>query len=432
MAKQGRSEPLSKPTPTLAIEHVRIGDLRPADYNPRMMSGEARKRLKRSVAEFGMVDPIIARRSDNLVVGGHQRLTAALDLGLETVPVVYLDDLDDKRAAALNVALNNRNIAGEYDLPKLAELLTTLDVDGFDATLTGFDEAEIARLLAPVSGGLLPGVDPDSVPDAPKVPTTVLGDVITLGAHRLVCGDSTDATAWTALLGEERADLIWTDPPYGVSYGEKNAMLNRYDGGHGSKAGWSRLSTPIENDSMSPAKLREFLRAVLSLAWANCREGGSWYVAAPAGPPHFEFAAVLYELEVWRHTLNWVKDGFVFGRSDYHYRHEPIFYGWKEGAAHTWNGGRSQDSCLEIPRPRASKLHPTMKPVALIRRCVENSSDEKAVVCDPFGGSGSTLIACEETNRRARLIELSPAYCDVIVTRWEQATGKVAERHVRT
>jgi site-specific DNA-methyltransferase (adenine-specific) len=155
------------------------------------------------------------------------------------------------------------------------------------------------------------------------------------------------------------------------------------------------------------------------------------YVAAPAGPIHFEFAAVLRELEVWRHTLNWVKDGFVLGRADYHYRHEPIFYGWKEGAAHTWNGGRSQDSVLEFPRPRANKEHPTMKPVALIQRCLENSTDEKAIVCDPFGGSGSTLIACEATNRRARLIELDPRYCDVIVRRWEEATGKTAVRHGR-
>jgi len=248
-----------------------------------------------------------------------------------------------------------------------------------------------------------------------------------LGRHTLVCGDSTDTGAWDALLAGRKAGMVWTDPPYGVSYGEKNAMLNRTQG-KGSQSGSSRIETPIANDSMTPDALREFLRAALSLAWAGCRDGAAWYVAAPPGPLHFEFAVVLSELEVWRHTINWVKDGFVLGRSDYHYRHEPLFYGWKAGAAHTWNGGRSQDSVLEVPRPRANKEHPTMKPVALIQRCIENSSNADDLIVDPFGGSGSTMLAAEACGRSAALIELSPAYCDVIVTRWETATGQQAVR----
>lgn len=420
----------------LTIEHVSPSALTGAAYNPRTMPAEARKRLARSIREFGFVDPVIARRSDGLVIGGHQRLVAAQELGLATVPVIFLDDIDDQRAAALNIALNNPAEQGMWDMPKLAGILSTLDAEGFDATLTGFELDEIERLLAPVAGGLLPGADEDSVPDPPPTPVTQLGDTITLGSHRLVCGDATTEQAWAAVLDGESPGAMWTDPPYGVNYGEKNAMLNRTRG-VGSRAGSNRIETPIINDGGSKDDLRTLLRSALSLAWTKCRDGAVWYVAAPAGPLHLEFREHGHELQVWRQTLAWVKTtGFVLGRSDYHYRHEPILYGWKEGAAHTWHGGRSQDTVMEVPRPRANKLHPTMKPVALIQRCIENSTDQKELVCDPFAGSGSTLIACEASNRRARLIELSPAYCDVIVSRWEEATGmtaeRTAERHARS
>ena len=413
--------PKPKKDARIAIEHVEPGSLAPADYNPRAMDEDARRRLERSVREFGMVDPIIARRHDRLVIGGHQRLAAATAIGLASVPVVFLDDISDQKAAALNVALNNRSAQGAWDYAKLSNLLSELDANGFDATLTGFDDEELRRLLAP-AGGLLDGTDPDEVPDPPAKPITKPGDLITLGRHRLVCGDSTDAGAWEALLSGCEVGMVWTDPPYGVSYQANEskeslrARNRRTDG------------LVVENDTMDAGELREFLQSVFSLAWAACNAGASWYVAAPAGPLHYEFATVLRDLAVWRHTLTWLKDQFVFGRSDYHYRHEPIFYGWKEGAAHTWNGGRSQDSVLEIPRPRASKEHPTMKPVALIQRCIENSSNPSDTITDPFGGSGSTLLAAEATGRASALIELSPAYCDVIVTRWENATGQKAVR----
>jgi DNA modification methylase len=265
--------------------------------------------------------------------------------------------------------------------------------------------------------------DPDEVPDAPKEPITKHGDRIVLGRHTLVCGDSTDAGAWDALLAGRQAGMVWTDPPYGVSLEDKNEHLRE-----AGKSNRNADAIVVTNDSLTAAGLQDFLRSALSLAWASSKEGAAWYVASPPGALFYEFASVLSELEVWRHTLIWAKDAFVLGRCDYHYRHEPIFYGWKEGAAHTWNGGRAQDSLLECPRPRANKEHPTMKPVALIQRCIENSSNPDDLIVDPFGGSGSTMLAAHTVGRASALIELEPRYCDVIVRRWEEFTGQKAIR----
>ena len=205
--------------------------------------------------------------------------------------------------------------------------------------------------------------------------------------------------------------MLWTDPPYGVSY-----------------VGKTKDALTIENDSLDDVGLTDFLRAALGCAWATCRAGASWYIAAPAGPLNHCFSTVLKELGVWRQSLNWVKNTFALGRSDYHYRHEPIFYGWKEGAAHYFVDDRTQDTILEYDKPSRNAEHPTMKPVALVERCISNSSKPGESVLDLFGGSGTTLIAAEKTGRTAYLMELDPIYCDVIVTRWEQATGQKAVR----
>jgi site-specific DNA-methyltransferase (adenine-specific) len=195
-----------------------------------------------------------------------------------------------------------------------------------------------------------------------------------------------------------------------------------------SYVGKTKDALTIENDSLDADGLQDLLHAALSLAWANTRAGGAWYIAAPAGPLFLPFATVLFGLEVWRQTLVWAKDSLVLGRSDYHYRHEAVFYGWKEGAAHTWETDRKQTTLLEFPRPKANREHPTMKPVELIRYCVNNSSTPADLIVDPFGGSGSTLLAAEACGRSAALIELSPVYCDVIVKRWEDFTGEKAVR----
>jgi site-specific DNA-methyltransferase (adenine-specific) len=217
----------------------------------------------------------------------------------------------------------------------------------------------------------------------------------------LVCGDSRDDAAWNLLMGDERAQMVWTDPPYGVSYVGKTAE-----------------SLTINNDSLSEVQLLEFLRQAFKACAERCRPGSAWYVASPAGPLFGAFGIALKEIDAWRHTLVWVKQQFVLGRADYHYRHEPIFYGWLPGASHYFIEDRTQDSVLEFDRPHRSSDHPTMKPVALVRKCIENSSMPGWIVVDPFGGSGTTLAACVEAGRVARLIELDPRYCDVIRRRW--------------
>ena len=227
------------------------------------------------------------------------------------------------------------------------------------------------------------------------------GEVYELGPHRLVCGDSTDPKAWASLLGGEKLRMVWTDPPYGVAYVGKTAD-----------------ALTIENDALDPEALHAFLSAALGAAASSCVPGSVWYTAAPPGPPFGVFASVLEELSIWRHTLVWLKQRFVMGRCDYHYRHEAVFYGWTPGAAHYFVDDRTQDSVLEFDNPSRSPEHPTMKPVALVQKCIENSSRDGWLVGDPFGGSGTTLIACAQSGRVARLIELAPRYCDVIRRRW--------------
>jgi site-specific DNA-methyltransferase (adenine-specific) len=402
------------------IAEVQIEKVRPYPGNPRK-NAEAVAKVAASLATFGWRQPIVVDE-EFVVIAGHTRLLAAQQLGHSTVPVHVATGLTPEQVRAYRLADNRVAQEAEWDDDLLAQELLALTDAGFDISLTGFDDDELAKLLADTSA-VMEGADLDEVPEAPAEPITKPGERILLGRHTLVCGDSTDVGAWDSLLAGRQAGMVWTDPPYGVDMGNVNASLAR-----SGKASKTRAVHSIKNDDLASPELEDFLRAALALAWANTRAGGAWYVAAPAGPLHSVFASVLHDLEVWRHTLAWVKDQFVLGRSDYHYRHEPIFYGWKEGAAHTWNGGRKQDSVLEIPRPRANKEHPTMKPVSLIQRCIENSSTVADLIVDPFGGSGSTLLAAEACGRSAALIELSPAYCDVIVKRWETATGKTAER----
>jgi DNA modification methylase len=294
-----------------------------------------------------------------------------------------------------------------------------VDVHAADPGLleaASFTEADLNALLA---GQRVPPKlnDPDDAPEPPGVPVTVPGDLWLLGPHRLLCGDATVVTDVERLMDGERADLVWTDPPYGVAYTAKNAMLNAQDGG-------SRLETGISSDELDGDALAALLHDSLSNALTVSRPGAAWWVAAPClAQPLRAFADVLCDLGVWRHTLIWVKDGLVIGRADYHGRHEQLLYGWAPGAAHRPPPDRSQDSVWEIPRPRKNDLHPTMKPVALIARAIVNHTDPNAIVFDPFGGSGSTLIAAHGLNRRAYLLDIDPAYCDVICRRFQEHTG---------
>jgi site-specific DNA-methyltransferase (adenine-specific) len=249
------------------------------------------------------------------------------------------------------------------------------------------------------------GDNDDEVPESAP-PISRPGYIWSLGNHKLIVGDSKESDVFKRLMDGEAADLVWTDPPYGVDY-----------------VGKTEEALKIDNDSMSIEELQQFLKLTLGNAADWTKTGGGWYVAAPSGPQFLAFANVLTDLGIWRQTLVWIKDVFVMGRSDYHYKHEAIFYGWKPGSAHHEPPDRKQDTVWEFDRPKASREHPTMKPIDLIIKSLIMSTDKGAVVLDCFGGSGSTLIACERAGRVARLIEKDPRYADVICRRYQQVTG---------
>jgi site-specific DNA-methyltransferase (adenine-specific) len=391
-----------------AAEWVPVGELVPWVKNPRK-NDAAVKAVADAIKRFGFGAPIIARRENGEVIAGHTRLKAALSLGLETVPVRYMD-LDPVEAHLLALADNRLNEKAEWDLPALQDIMGEYGLADLD--LAGWSSTDIEKM----GSDLLGRADDAPVEEVEMVapPTdavTRMGDVWSLGSHRLVCGDSTQREVWEALLGHERADCVWTDPPYGVAY-----------------VGKTKDALTIENDALDEDGLRALLDAAFDNAVAFTKPGAGWYVAVPPGPLHLTFAQALHERGVLRQTLIWVKDQFVMGRSDYHYRHEPILYGWSPGGKHHFVDDRTLDSVLEFARPRQNKEHPTMKPIELVAYCVRNSSNRGDIVMEPFGGSGTTLLACEQTGRINRSIELSPVYCDVIVQRWEKLTGGKATR----
>lgn len=387
-------EPLAVPVDSLTL----------LPGNPRRGDVDA---VARSLETFGQRKPIVAK-ADGTVIAGNHTLQAAKQLGWDTIAVVRVDD-DDTTAKAFALADNRTAELGGYDEQALADLIREVgDVDAEMLAATGWGDDAVAALLASLEPEMLPAQiqgDPDDVPDhAPGI--TVPGDVWLLGPHRLLCGDSTVPTDVDRLMAGTKADLVWTDPPYGVAYVGKTAN-----------------ALTIKNDALDEQAFDQFLYESLGNAAAACRPGAAWFVAAPPGPLHLIFAAVLHRLELVRQTLVWVKDVFVLGHSDYHYRHEPIFFGWVPGKAHQEPPDRTQDTVWEIPRPKRSEEHPTMKPVELVARAIRNHTHNGQTVLDPFGGSGTTLIAAHQEGRVARLVELDPRYCDVICKRWQKATG---------
>ena len=379
---------------------ILITDLSLDPKNARKHSARNLDAIAASLLKFGQRKPLVVHRG--VVLAGNGTLEAARSLGWTEIDVAEVpDDWDNDTAKAYALADNRTAELAEWDESELAKQLLELVDNEWDIAELGFEMPQVIEVEP---------IDEDDVPEAPAEPKTKLGNVWQLGKHRLVCGDSTDVTVLDKLLGQEKADLVWTDPPYGVSY-----------------VGKTKDALTIENDTLNIAELEEFLRSAFNAIFTATKPGACWYVAAPSGNLFQAFSIPLSELEVWRHTLVWVKDTLVMGRADYHYRHESIFYGWTPGAAHQTPPDRKQDTIWEIKRPKANKEHFTMKPVELIERAIQNSSLAGQLVLDAFGGSGSTLIACEQTKRVARLIELDPKYCDVIVTRWENLTGLKAE-----
>jgi len=375
-----------------------IADLQLDPGNARLHSQKNLDAIKASLTKFGQRKPIVIT-GDGLVLAGNGTLEAAKSLGWDHIAVTVTPvdwDLDTARAYAL--ADNRTAELAEWDEAVLAQQLLELHDADFDIEALGF---EMPQVIEPEP------LDEDEIPAEPE-PKVKHGDLWKLGEHLLFCGDATEVGAYERLLGNDQVDLVWTDPPYGVSYVGQGGMT-------------------IENDNLDIGALEEFLRQSFNSMVTFTKPGACWYVAAPSGNLFQAFSIPLSELQVWRHTLVWVKDALVMGRADYHYRHESIFYGWTPGAAHQEPPDRKQDSVWEVPRPRSNKEHPTMKPIELITRAINNSSRANDLVLDPFAGSGSTLIAAEQTRRRARVMEIDPKYCDVIIARYERVTGGKAE-----
>jgi DNA modification methylase len=405
------------PLPALAVEEVSIDLLRPDPANPRWIGQEELDSLERSIRRFGFVAPILARREDRTVIGGHQRLVAARRLGLATVPVTYLD-LSIEQARLLNLALNK--ISGSWDEQLLARLLADLQASpDIDLSLSGFDEDEVRDLLRSLEtrekAERPESFDLDAaLEEATRAPRTKPGELWALGEHRLLCGDSTKPEDVERVLVGRQAAMAFTDPPYNVSLGD-----------HGGQQRGSRKRR-IANDSMDPIAWETFVRA-----WARTLLAfvdGALYVCMSSKELGLVSRVLAEEGGHWSDTLIWAKDRFVLGRADYQRSYEPIWYGWREGASHHWCGDRDQGDVWEIARPSDAPLHPTMKPLPLMERAIANSSTAGDLVLDAFLGSGSTLVACERTGRICAGIELDPVYADVVLARFERFSGSVAER----
>lgn len=392
----------------MELKKQKIGDLKIATYNPRKELNEKDKeyqKIKNSIIEFGYVAPIIIN-ADKTVISGHQRLKVLKDLGITEVECIVVD-LDKTNEKALNIALNK--IQGDWDEDKLEALLQELKLEEFDMNLTGFDFDEVDEILNDINGTKEDNFDVDSAYEEIEEPITKPGDVWILGKHRLMCGDSAQKEDVMRLMNNQDADMLLTDPPYNVDY-----------------VGKTSEALKIKNDNMSDNQFYEFLKKVFENMYSVTKEGASIYVFhADTEGLNFRkaFKDAGYKLA---ECLIWKKDCFVMGRQDYQWQHEPILYGWKEGAAHHFINDRTQSTILEFDRPRQSSLHPTMKPIDLVARLLKNSSKENDKILDLFGGSGSTIIAAEQLNRNCYTMELDPKYCDVIVKRWESLTNKEA------
>ena len=403
-------------TSPLTVEQMPIADLHPDPGNPRRIEEDELAALTRSIATFGVVDPVLARRGDRRVIAGHQRLVAARRAGLTTVPVILLD-LPVEDARLLNVALNQ--IGGEWDADLLARLLIDLRATADrDLTLSGFAEADLQDLLTrfdqrekrarPERFDLdeaLAAVDREASGIAP-------GAGWQLGAHRLFRGDATDAAFVARCLDDGPAALVFTDPPYNVAYGA-----------HGGRAP-DAPARRLVNDALPAEAWERFCRAWAVSLTANV--AGALYVCMSSKEWPLVCRALAEAGAHWSDTIIWAKDRFTLGRADYQRQYEPIWYGWPDGSQRHWAGGRDQGDVRQIPRPDASPLHPTQKPLELVERAIENSSTPGDTVFDPFCGAGTTLIACERTGRRGVGVEIDPRYVAATIARWEAFTGTAA------
>ena len=395
----------------MTIETIKVERLLPADYNPRkdLKPGDAEyEKLKRSIEQFGYVEPVIWNKTTGRVVGGHQRLKVLLDMGITEVECVVVE-MDEEKEKALNIALNK--ISGEWDKDKLALLISDLQGTDFDVSLTGFEPAEIDALFKDTLKDGVKEDDFDVDAELQKPTVTRLGDVWTLGRHRLVCGDSTKTETFDLLMAGKKANLVVTDPPYNVNY----------EGSAGK----------IKNDNMADEAFYNFLLAAFKNTEAVMADDASIYVFH-ADTEGLNFRRAFADAGFYLSgTCIWKKQSLVLGRSPYQWQHEPVLFGWKKKGKHQWYTGRKESTIWEFDKPKKNGDHPTMKPIPLLAYPIMNSSMSNTLVLDPFGGSGSTLIACEQTDRSCFTIELDEKFCDVIVKRYIEQVGSDAEVSVQ-
>jgi site-specific DNA-methyltransferase (adenine-specific) len=387
------------------IDWRSVDQLIPYARNSRTHSKDQVAQIAASIREFGWTNPILVD-GDGTIIAGHGRVMAARKLGETEVPCIELGHLTEAQKRAYVIADNQLALNAGWDAEMLkVEIAELVDAD-FDLGLLGFDDAMLAGLMGVETEGL---TDPDDVPEPPANPVTVLGDVWVLGNHRLMCGDSTSIAELEKLAAGQRVDMWLTDPPYNVAY-----------------EGKTKDALTIQNDSMNDESFRQFLRDSYVAADAVMKPGAVFYIwHADSEGYNFRGAAADAGWKV-RQCLIWKKSTMVMGRQDYHWKHEPCLYGWKEGAGHLWATDRKQTTILEFDKPSRNGEHPTMKPVALFEYQLLNNTKGGDIVLDSFGGSGTTMIAAEKNGRYSRLMELDPKYCDVIIARWQDFTGQQA------
>ncbi len=393
----------------MKIEARQLSSIKPYPANPRL-NDQAVAAVVASIREFGFRQPIVVD-AEGVIICGHTRFKAAQVLGLERVPVHVAKDLTPEQIRAYRIADNRTAELAEWNLDLLPIELGELQAANFDLGLLGFNQDELVKLLgAEIKAGLC---DPDEAPAPPDKAVTRRGDLWLLGEHRLLCGDSTKASDVAVLMRAERAKMMFADPPWNVAIGQDSNPRHRQRRG-------------LHNDDLSPAEFKAFLAGFITAAGSHV-EGDVYCVLGASEWPTLD-ATLREQGYHWSATIIWAKDSFVLGRSKYHRRYEPVWYGWKGNGHSSFVGRRDVDDVWQIPRPKRSQEHPTMKPVELARRAIANSSAAGDVVLDPFGGSGSTLIAAEQAERKAFLMELDPLYCDVIVQRYEKFAGRKAKR----
>ena len=423
----------------LKVEYLPIDEIKPYENNAKIHTPEQIEQIKASIQQFGMNDPIGIWSKDNIIVEGHGRLIACQELGYTEIPVIRLDDLTDEQRKAYTLAHNQLTMNTGFDLDVLKRELADISIDMQEFGLDEIEEAEVEIEED--------NFEINSVEEEPKAKR---GDIYKLGNHILMCGDSTEEKDVLKLMNGHIADLVVTDPPYNVDYSSKNEMLNYSDKGN-------RIQTPIKNDNIKD--FEKFLSNAFKNMAKVTKEGGVFYIWH-SEKENVTFKNKLREAGIYIHqTLIWVKNNFVIGRMDYQPKHEPCLYGWKEGAGHYFIDSRRKTTIIEDQldfdslkkeeaiemlkqiyddgisttvihedKPTRSDLHPTMKPLNLMARLVNNSSKKGELVLDLFGGSGSTLITCEQLDRVCYMMEYDPKYVDAIIERWEQFTNRKAEK----